>query len=302
VLLALPNIAGAAPPALEIEWHAPSGCPDRSTVRRYVEEMLGSGEAANSSLAARGGVLRLANDRWTADLAVRMPSGSESTRSFEGPTCESVTRAAALVIALSLHPIDPPALPPANPAERDTRSRPPIIGRFVRLAASGSGALDVGLTPGPAVGAAVTVGWSPVGSLRWEAGASYFATSRGTWSTDARLGADVSLAAFAVRGCYPVVDVALSVAPCLGGGFDSLRASGFGARSTNDASAVTTHAEAGGIILWNFNDFTAARLAVFGVIPVTRPEFVIDLAAGTATIYRPAFVVLRSTVGLELHF
>src|SRR5689334_10753593 len=103
-LLVLPAIARAAPLSLDLEWHAPSGCPDRNAVRRYVEEMLGNAEPATSSLSARGGVMRVAVDRWTADLALRSGSGSESTRSFEGPTCESVSRAAALVMALTLHP------------------------------------------------------------------------------------------------------------------------------------------------------------------------------------------------------
>src|SRR5262245_44631853 len=93
--LSVPRLARAAPLALDLDWHAPPGCPDRNTVRRYVEEMLGNAEPATSSLAAHAMVWRV-NDRWTADLALRSGSGSETTRSFEGPTCESVARAAAL--------------------------------------------------------------------------------------------------------------------------------------------------------------------------------------------------------------
>jgi hypothetical protein len=300
-VVALPTIAHAAPLALDLEWRAPSGCPDRNTVRRYVEEMLGNTEPATSSLAARGGVSRLANDRWTADLALRSASGSESTRSFEGPTCESVSRAAALVMALTLHPNDLPQ-PVPNPPERDVRAlERPIAGRFARPAISASVAIDDGSTPSSAIGGALTVGWSPWAAVRWEAAASYFAPRRGTYA-DTGLGANVSVAAFALRGCYPVVDGVWSLAPCFGGGLDWLRASGFGARSSYDGSAFIAHAEGGGTILWNFTEFLAARVSAFGVVPMTRPEFTILVDNGSASVHRPQPVALRATLGVELHF
>jgi hypothetical protein len=295
------TLARAGPVALDLDWRAPAGCPDRNTVRRYVEEMLGNAEPATSSLAARGGVFRTAVDRWTADLALRSASGYETTRSFEGPTCESVSRAAALVMALTLHPNELPPIGPNTP-ERDVRALDrPIVGRFMRPAISASGALDEGTAPSPAVGGALTVGWSPWGGPRWEASASYFAPRRGT-SADSRFGADVSLAAFVVRGCYPLVDGVWSLAPCMGGGLDWLRASGVGARSSYDNSAFTTHLEGGGIILWNFTDFLAARASVFGVVPMTRPEFTIWVDNGTTSVHRPNSVALRATLGVELHF
>ncbi len=301
-LFALPSMGRAAPLSLDLEWRAPSGCPDRNAIRRYVEEMLGSAEPATSSLSARGGVMRLAVDRWTADLALRSGTGSESTRSFEGPTCESVSRAAALVMALTLHPNELPPIP-QNPPERDTRApERPIAGRFARPALGVSGAVDVGFTPSPASGGAVTFGWSPWGALRWEASGAYFLPRSGTTAANAELGANVSVAALALRGCYPLLDASLSLAPCIGGGLDWLRASGFGARSTNDNSALTTHLEAGGTILWNFTDLLALRVSGFGVVPMTQPEFTIWVANGTATVSKPAAVSLRATLGVELHF
>ena len=301
--LAASNLGLAAPLALDLDWRAPAGCPDRNVMRRYVEEMLGSSELATSSLSARGGVARIATDRWTADLSLRSSSGSESTRSFEGPTCESVSRAAALVMALTLHPNEAP-IAPANP-ERDARPpERPIVGRFVRPEIAPSAALDVGSTPGSGVayGGALALGWSPFAAIRWEIFAAYFAPRRGTLANDNALGADVSLAALGIRGCYPVVDAAVSFAPCIGGGLDWLRASGFGARKPLDGSAFTANLETGGIILWNFTEFASARLAVQGVIPLARPEFFIDAVDGRATVYRRTPLALRVTGGVELHF
>jgi hypothetical protein len=299
--LALPAPAHAAPVSLDLEWRAPSGCPDRNAVRRYVEEMLGNAEAATSSLAARGGVSRVAIDRWTADLALRSGSGYETTRSFEGPTCESVSRAAALVMALTLHPneLRPP---PPNP-ERDTRApERPIVGRFARPFVAASAAMDAGSLPGPAYGGAIGAGWALGGVLRLETSGAFFAARRATVAnTD--LGASVSLAALSVRGCYPLVDAGWSFAPCVGGGLDWLHASGFGARSSYDGSAFTSHVEAGATILWNLTEFFALRASVFGVAPMTRPEFTIWVDNyNTAIVHRSAPAALRATGGVELHF
>src|SRR5437868_4956406 len=82
VVLAQAITARAAPVALDLEWRAPPGCPDKSAVRKYVEEMLGTGEPATSVLSARGAVARTSTDRWTADLTLRTTAGAESNRSF----------------------------------------------------------------------------------------------------------------------------------------------------------------------------------------------------------------------------
>jgi hypothetical protein len=302
-MVAAAGLVRAEPLTLDLEWRAPAGCPDRNGMRRLVEEMLGGSEPATSALVARGGVAHSATDRWVADLATRGSSGNESVRSFEGPTCESVSRAAALVIALSLHPNEQPP-PPRNP-ERDTRPpEHPIAGRFARPEVAAGGAIDVGATPGQGVayGGAIAAGWSFFGPFRGEASAAYFAPRHETLGGFADLGANVSLAAFGVRGCYAVGDAVVSWAPCIGGGVDWLHAAGFGSRKPDDADAWVATLEAGGIILWNFNEFAAARLGIHAVMPLTRPEFTIEVASGPATVYRRTPVGLRAALGVELHF
>src|SRR5262249_14296678 len=151
--------------------------------------------------SARGGVLRVAVDRWSADLALRGASGAESTRTFEGPTCESVSRAAALVMALTMHPNEPRPESPANPQEKEIRTPArPIAGRFVRPYVAGAGTLDTGTVPAPAYGGALAVGWSPVDPWRLEAFAAYFAERTGTLADEPNLGADVQLTALGLRG------------------------------------------------------------------------------------------------------
>jgi hypothetical protein len=300
--MALARVALAAPLALDLDWQSPPGCPDRTTVHRYVQQMLRQDQTATSSLVARGGVTRIAGDRWLADVTLRSGSGVESTRSFDGPTCESVSRAAALVMALTMHPSQPPPSLDAAP-NRDTRApERSIKGRFARPAVAPALITDVGSTPLPTFGGALAAGWSPVGGVRWETFVAYWASRTGTVADRPRLGADVSLAALGLRGCYPLVDAVVSLAPCVGGGLDWFRASGFGAAMTRNASAWTANLEMSGLIMWNFNEFASIRLGVSAVVPLTRPEFVIDSPGTAGVIYRRALVAFRGTAGMELHF
>jgi hypothetical protein len=160
--------------------------------------------------------------------------------------------------------------------------------------------MDWGSTPGLAYGPTLAVGWSPFGGARWEAFGSFFLNRPGTTlAGDALLGANFSLAAFGVRECYPVLDAAVSLAPCIGAGLDWLHASGFGAREPKTGSAWAFNAQASGIFLWNFHQFAAIRLEVGAVIPFARPEFEIE---GAGTVHRRAVAAFRGAAGLELHF
>jgi hypothetical protein len=107
------------------------------------------------------------------------------------------------------------------------------------------------------------------------------------------------LAALGLRWCYPLADAVVSLAPCVGGGLDWFRASGFGALVTRNASAWMANLEASGIIMWNFNEFASLRLGVSAVLPLSRPEFVIDSGG---LVHRRALVAFRGTAGMELHF
>jgi hypothetical protein len=80
---------------------------------------------------------------------------------------------------------------------------------------------------------------------------------------------------------------------------DWFRASGFGARLPGNGSALIANIEVAGLFIWNFNEFASLRLGLSNVIPLTRPEFVIESAG---TVHRRAAVAFRATAGVELHF
>ncbi|HEX9298282.1 MAG TPA: hypothetical protein VF881_20725 [Polyangiaceae bacterium] len=297
MVVALQTTAHAAAPALDLDWRAPVECPDRETVRRYVSEIVGSAEGEPAALGARGIVARAAPDRWTVDLALRTSSGVESRRSLEGPTCDSVTRAAALVMALAIHARDVP--PPPVPRERETPPRPPRpVAGLVPPSLAVQIAADVGSVPSPTYGGELGFGWMLAG-IRWEASGAYFAKQRGTVAGRDAVGADFTLAAVALGACYPLVDATVSLAPCARGGLDWVRASGFGSEAPTDGSMRGATVQAGGIFLWNLSTRLSTRLELDAVVPLVRTEFFVE---GAGTVYRRTPVGLRAAAGLEVHF
>ncbi|MBX3273289.1 MAG: hypothetical protein KF729_23705, partial [Sandaracinaceae bacterium] len=88
---------------LSLSWSAPPGCPDRATVAAQIEELLGRALVAapparvEAAMARDGGRLRL-------DLELVRGDEPASTRTLEGPTCEALAEAGALVIALAIDP------------------------------------------------------------------------------------------------------------------------------------------------------------------------------------------------------
>src|SRR4051812_29249858 len=111
--IGMSSSALASAPPLELSWQAPAGCPDGAAILHYITKVVGNAEPTPSTMRAQASIARLAADRWMADLTVQTSATDSSTRTFEGPTCEAVAEAAALVVALAMHPGTEPTLPPS---------------------------------------------------------------------------------------------------------------------------------------------------------------------------------------------
>ena len=299
--LAAPALAG--PPGLEIDWQAPAGCPDQAAIRRYVAQVIANTEDAASAMRARAVVSRISVDRWAADLTVRSSAGEESARSLEGPTCDAVSEAAALVIALAIHSsasAQSPVPPAAHP-ERETEAGPSSASQVDRdrrpLVAAGL-AGDVGSLPGPAYGARLAVGWTLAG-IRWEPFAAYFARKRATVEGRDTVGADFALAAAGLRGCYSLSGRVVGLAPCLGAGLDWIGGAGFGSREPRQAANFSATVAGAWVASFHLTDMVSPRLEIEAVAALRRAQFVVS---GAGTVYTEAPVALRGAVGMELHF
>ena len=114
----------AAP--LDLEWIAPPGCPAREAVLDDVARILGpkNTEAPIARVAARALLFRGEDARW--HVVVTVSSEGAGERRLDASSCEEVTNAAALVLALRLDPTSfAPEMPPPTPPAA-TASAPPL--------------------------------------------------------------------------------------------------------------------------------------------------------------------------------
>jgi hypothetical protein len=279
-------------PPLELNWQAPAGCPDGAAILRYIAKVVGDTEPA-TPMHARANISRLASDRWLADLTVGTTTSDESVRTFEGPTCEAVSEAAALVVALAVHPGGEPATPPSF--HKLPEPPPPDHSRgLVALAFAG----DVGTTPTATYGAEFALRWT-VSGIRWEPFGSYFRRQPGHVSGQEDVGARFTLAGGGLRGCFPFPGGASWVAACAGGGIDWMKAEGFGARDPQSTAIWSGNIRTGLQASWSPSAVLTPRFEAEAVVPLARPEFVV---LGAGRVHRQAPVVLRVGVGMELHF
>jgi hypothetical protein len=126
---AVPHDAGP----LDLEWIAPPGCPARDAVLDDVARILGPkrAEAPIARVAARAVLFRGEDARWHVVITVSGEGAGE--RTLEASSCEEVTNAAAIVLALRVDPTSfapemPLPFPPATIASAlssDAPARPP---------------------------------------------------------------------------------------------------------------------------------------------------------------------------------
>jgi hypothetical protein len=90
--------------ALGLEWHAPERCPQREAIAARVHALL-PGLGDRWPPVQVHGRIDLASEGWTVNLRFESERGVDERR-FSGPDCATLGDAAALVIAVSLDPVD----------------------------------------------------------------------------------------------------------------------------------------------------------------------------------------------------
>jgi len=303
--------------AAEVRWLGDESCRRELEVREQVETMtarpVSSVEIADFELNVKS----LAQDRWTLELTtVRREDGARSTRAIKGATCNEVTDAVAVAIALAIGPKEPVskamnepkaapkprlAAPPEEPAPR-ARKMPAPQSSLEWFAGLGGG-LDSSATPSVALGAALRLGlgWLPSNDsqtrLRFELQGALYAPTE-TSNVGGQAGKfQLFYVAALVCGTKPLVVATLL--GCAGYELGQLSGQGVGDAVTVSHPSNTFwsagRAELGLLVplatTWRF----AGRAGV--AVPTTRREFVLD---GPDVVFRPAPVSARLGLGVEL--
>jgi hypothetical protein len=232
------GVAAAQVLPVELEWQADEGCPDRAAVVRDIAQLL----SASELLATAEPIVASARARATEDggwrLSLSLRQGAESdTRTLEGQSCDSVARAAALVLDLEppsptqSEPVEPvpeepvaveepqeraPDLAPPPDEESTDEPEQPIVaadrGPDFRVAALVLG--DVGALPEPSLGAGLRASYGS--EWRVAVGLGFFPKRFASASDGSTAGGDVGLFSAAAVVQWQPLRSDVSVGPRLG--------------------------------------------------------------------------------------
>ncbi|MGK3996373.1 hypothetical protein [Sorangium sp. So ce1024] len=307
--------AQAEPRAVDLRWEAPDVCPPADEVRREIARLLGASEQ-HQPIEVEIAVARAGGARLRLDLRIHAPSPGE--RVIRGDDCASMSRAAALIVAMSIDPdavarnaAAQPAVqtaPPsavAAPVAGAPRPPPPAAARAPAAAERDleaalwlSAHIEQALVPavgvGLAAGGGIRSGW-----LRAD-GAVGVVPSSSSSIAGMAAGAEFRLWFLEVDACARALDHHVSVYVCALGRQHWLLARG---REVDEAFTGTAPIFAPGLgtlLEWRVAAPLKIEGALHAVVPLRRPRFVVENLEGD--VYRPPAAGLSSRLGVALAF
>lgn len=277
--------------ALDLVWNAPAPCPGRDVALAH----LRAAADTNRRLAARTTVTRDgARGAWT--LRLETDDGTTSTeRELSSPSCDELTDAAVLLLALALDAVD--VDPPTDPAPRPGAA--PVVARIVRANGRTRGGvrasvgLSVGVLPSPSLAASLRV-WIARGRWRVEVAAALLPAQVVTLAGGAS--AELRAAQVGLRVCRSLTRAPFELAACAGADVALLQGRSAGVLRTAEGASTLASLTAGTTLTWRVTRTFAAVASVEGAWAVERPRFVI---LGVGEVHTSAPASLAASVGAE---
>jgi hypothetical protein len=299
---ALPAASALAAVPIELDWQAPPGCSSRERVLEEVGRLTAT--PPPEPLHARAVVTRGGN---AYRVVIELDGAARGARALQAPSCDSVARATALIIALAIDPqaatvaveppVDaPPRAPPTEaPEPQATPARPLAVFATLGLV------VERALLPDFAAGAEAGAG------LRWrflraDVSAGVLPSATTELPDRPSVSGHFTLGYLALRGCAGVVGDGVSTFGCAG-----LRGSRIWARGDGDVRAFehAAHAlslEPGALLRTPDAGGLAAEFAANLVIPLSRPTFVIVDDDTRVELFRPPALGVAVRAGLSYEF
>jgi hypothetical protein len=326
----------AEPPRLTVDWSAPAGCPGEAELRAAAERLLGGPiePRLSHSLVVHGRVTPR-DERLVLTLET-VDDGIRGERTLIGTTCQELTSAAALILALAVDPkavaehsgAPPDAAPSASatgdsapptadtpapvvavptaitplpaPARPERPTRPIHVTARIEAAVVG----DVGALPGPSLGPEVSATLG-LDRFRLRPFVAYYAPRFAPANDSARPGAhgDVSLLVGGLAGCYAAPLGALELAGCGAMEGGALFAIGVGFDIPREATPLWLAAGGAAEVLVPLAGALVLRVSAGAVAPFGRsPVRFLENTGNLQQIHRPWAVSARAAVGLGFAF
>jgi hypothetical protein len=283
--------------ALELQWDAPEACPQAENVEAAVARLVLRRPLEASPANVK--VVKLADDRWSAEL-----EWGAATRTLYGESCESVTQAVVVILAMAIDPEDEPnreepppravpkrEAPPVEPAPAANRGEPEV--RSTEFAWGGSLRTlgEYGILPGAAWGGSALLR----GGLQENFGEIALL---GLLPQDAVLpdrpnqGGQFYWVGVRLAGCTAVSTAVFACAAFEAG---QITGSGFGVRDPRTGSGPWLAPGVQGILKLPLGRRWHFEAALGGFVALVRPEFELD---DQGVVHQPDPVSARLELGI----
>lgn len=294
----------------ELEWRAPSECPDGDDARGRVERFLGRSVGREGDPEVHARVEIEAKD----GLFVASLRTAGGERVLTAERCEVAADAAAYVVAAMIDPdVDPPTIedPPPEPTPPPTtkpvtppptqpKPTPPPKRASDRVRGAVRIGAGVGVGPLPSVApglvGAAAIMWR---RLRVELGAAHWFAREARLPDRPETGGDIRLTTGNARICPLAVLRPIEVPVCAGVEVGSMHGRGVGIDVPASSRLLWVALTAGAGVIWMPSPWVGLWADAALVVPVSRPIFEAD---NVGRIHQPAPAAFAGTLGLEARF
>jgi hypothetical protein len=314
-VLALASVAAAAESRLQFSWNAPASCPDRQMVLHQLEAVLEEQTVELDAAAVRGDIER-SGSQWVLSLDVQVGS-ARRVRRLSAESCDDLGKAAAVALALLIHPLresaagadEPPAArveaSPQPPVEspspvRDVERTAEHDQEAQRVAAplawqlGADAVVDSSTLAGPALGASIQ---SHMHLADWAFGA--YGLVLPARRRDVGMSGSVEFEQWAagLRLCRALWNGAWRVDGCLGAELGRFAGRGSGLNQTRNEVRDRWLASSAGLHLgWHVFPHAALVGRVEAVFPIQREKYVINV---DDEVHETPHVTARAGLGLQ---
>jgi hypothetical protein len=295
-------------------WQAPAQCPDQASVEARLLEALRRVPERASAVEVHGRVSAGGASGWQLELELLEAGAQPRRRQLSAPSCDELSDAAAVAIALALGDSErppaqtsaapePAAAPPrsgsgdASSVSEPTRfldSEQPTLQRSHRSSlAFGAAALaDSGMLP--------ELGWGARLDLHarydgWSAGLHAVWLAEQERALGGGQGVRFGLLGAGLRACFRPLEGQLALDGCLGLELESLSASPRGLELARDQRKEFLAPFVGAALTWRAAERWALVARLDGLLPA-RQRYVVNL---NQNIHETPSFALRLSIGVE---
>lgn len=289
------RLTATTAPLFDLAWDAPAECPNRESVSSDVLRLVGIQAVSPRRLRAQVTIRWDVITRWTLTLATDI-DGVTGERILSGNSCQSVSDAAAMTLALVLNPES--SMGPSAPSQPDVSKGRQQAGSIQPWLVGVHAGLQTGVLKDWSPGFALSLGFATGRfALRLVPGF----TPEQTVLLDGRtnVGGKIWAGTASLLGCWTLLEGHAMLAPCLG--YDLVMAHGYGVGVLHprEQTVYWSSAEVGLVTGVHITHNVSIELFGMGLLALNRPGFYLD---NIGRVTHPARFGLRGAVALELAF